>query len=181
VIVCSRLGQSGAIQRRLHEAGIPTARIDSSLPPDQHTGEAHRFKRGEARVLLMGIKCAQAHSFPGCPNLIVGSLEYSCGTFEQAVGRVWRVNSPREVHVWCVLHQGTIEEVMFDTVATKGDAAAICLRGERVPRDHKAVDLGEVLALNFEALAHIDLKQLPDESATEKDWPALRTQLAKTA
>lgn len=173
VIVCSRLGQSNNLERRLHEAGVSTARIDSSLVPEMHTGEAHRFKAGTARVLLMGIKCAQAHSFPQCPNLIVGSLEYSCGTFEQAVGRVWRVNSPVPVHVWCVLHRGTIEEVMFDTVATKGDAAAICLRGQRVARDHKPVDLGEVLALNFEGLANINLKDLPDETTTEAGWPAL--------
>ena len=121
----------------------------------------------------MGIKCAQAHSFPQCPNLIIGSLEYSCGTFEQAVGRIWRVNSPIEVHVWCVLHQGTIEEIMYDTVATKGDAAAICLRGERVPRDHKPVDLGEVLANNFDDLQKIDLQNLPDETTTEAGWAEL--------
>ena len=181
VIVCSRLGQSDVLQRKLHEAGVVTARIDSSLPPEGHTGEAHRFKKGEARVLLMGIKCAQAHSFPQCPNLIIGSLEYSCGTFEQAVGRVWRVNSPIPVHVWCVLHQGTIEEIMFDTVATKGDAAAICLRGQRVPRDHKPVDLGEVLAINFEQLAKMDLKQLQDEGDIEAGWPALRAELRNNA
>jgi len=50
-----------------------------------------------------------------------------------------------ETRVWCVLNRGTVEEVMFDTVATKQDAADLCLRGRRLPRDYQPMDLSEVL------------------------------------
>jgi hypothetical protein len=174
VIVSARLNQTSFLQRLCQQAGVRTARIDSSLPPEQHTTQAWLFKTGQADVMFMGIKCAQAHSFEQCPNLIIGSLEYSFGAFEQACGRIDRVTSPRPMNVYCVLHQNTIEEVMFDVVATKGDAATICLQGKRAPRDFKAVDLGEIVAINFEKLRALgDTKGLPDEDATERQWPSL--------
>lgn len=177
LIVCARLGQSSFLQRKLAEAGVRVARIDSSLPPEQHTAQANLFKQKKADVMLMGIKCAQAHSFPQCWNLIIGSLEYSFGSFEQAVGRVYRVTTPQPVNIWCVLHQNSIEEIMFDTVATKGDAATICLQGRRIPRDFKPTDLSEVLAINFEKFTSGEISGLPSEETCEAQWPALRKSL----
>lgn len=127
--------------------------------------------------MLMGIKCAQAHSFVQCQDLIIGSLEYTFGSFEQAVGRVYRVTTPNAVNIWCVLHQNSIEEIMFDAVATKGDAATICLRGQRIPRDFKPLDVGEILAENFLRFQEGGASGLPDESATAESWPELARQL----
>lgn len=177
VIVCARLGQSSALQRKLVEAGVRVARIDSTLSPDQHTAQANLFKQKKADVMLMGIKCANAHSFPQCWNLIIGSLEYTYGSFEQAVGRVYRVTTPNAVNIWCVLHRNSIEEIMFDTVATKGDAATICLQGRRVPRDYKPTDLSEVLAINFEQFMKGEIAGLPDEAECEAQWPAIKKAL----
>ena len=73
--------------------------------------------------MFMGIKCAMGHSFPDCPNLIIGSLEYSYGSLHQAKGRVDRVNSKKPATVYCVLNSASIEELMFDVVATKQDSA----------------------------------------------------------
>jgi len=180
VIVSARLKQTDYLERRLTEAGVPCARIDSSLPPERHTEQANLFKKGRAAVMLMGIKCAQGHSFDQCPHLIVASLEYSFGSFEQAVGRIDRVTSKRPMHIWCVLHRNSIEEIMFDIVATKGDAATICLRGQRVPRDYKPVDLGEILAENFKAFVN-GVTGTIDETAVEAGWPALCAALKASA
>lgn len=172
VVVCSRLKQSEYLQRKLAEAGIPVSRIDSSTTPDRHTEQANLFKAGRTPVMLMGIKCAQAHSFDLCPNLIVGSLEYSFGSFDQASGRIDRVTSKLPMNIWCVLHKNTIEEIMFDIVATKGDAATICLRGQRVPRDYVPADLGEVLAKNFQSFTSTP-GEYTEETTVEAGWPPL--------
>ena len=171
VIVCSRLAQSDYLQRKLTEAGVPVARIDSSMTPDRHTNQANLFKQGRVPVLIMGIKCAQAHSFDLCRNLIVASLEYSWGAFCQALGRIDRVTSKFLMNVYCVLHENSIEEIMFDIVATKGDAATICLQGKRVPRDFIPADLGDVLAQNFEQFKIGS--DMPDEATVEQQWPQL--------
>lgn len=177
VVVCARCGQSAYLERRLTMAGVAVSRIDSSRLPSAHTAEASRFKAGKTRVLIMGIKCAQAHSFVQCRNLIIGSLEYSYGTFEQAIGRIYRVTTPAAVNVWCVLNQNTIEEVMFDTVANKGDAASICLRGQRVPRDYKPTDIGEILAVNYEKLRKKNAGVTPHETLIEEEWPEIQSRL----
>ncbi len=173
VIVASRTGQNDTYERLLAEAvgRDKIARIDSTQSASHHAAQADRFKRGAARVLLMGIKCAKAYSFDNCSNLIVASLEYSYGSLHQAKGRVWRVNSKRPVTVYCVLHKGTIEEVMFDIVATKQDAATICLHGQRIPREFKPLDLTEVLADHLTTLP----VQERDERECEREWPRLRT------
>ena len=176
VIVSAFVHQSSLFAKRLSEAGIPLARIDSSVGADMHVAEANRFKRGDARVMLMGIKCAQGHSFDQCPNLIVGSLEWSYGTLHQAKGRVWRLTSPQPVKVWVVLHENTIEELLFDRVAVKQDSATLCLHGKRIPRDFRRMDAAEVLAdhiINYKA----EDGEIRSETECESQWPALRKSL----
>ena len=53
------------------------ARIDFTVPASQHNAEFNHFKRGEARVKLIVIKCARGYSYDPCPNLILASLEYA--------------------------------------------------------------------------------------------------------
>jgi len=65
---------------------------------------------------------------------------------------------------------------MFDIVATKQDAAAICLQGRRVPREFKPVELEEVLA---ESLCR-RVSNPRSEAACEAEWPALQQALAET-
>lgn len=176
VTVSARVDQSDAIAQCLVDAGIPISRIDSTVPAHLHTAEANRFKRGDARVMLMGIKCAQGHSFDQCPNLIIGSLEWSYGSLHQAKGRVWRLTSRKPVKVWCVLHQNTIEELLFDRVALKQDAATICLQGKRVPRDFMPLDSSEVLG---EHVVNYDKGdgEIQSEAECESQWPALKRAL----
>lgn len=174
LIISSRIGLSNTFQEKLCDAGIPLARIDSTIGADQHAHQAGLFKSGKARVLLMGIKCAASHSFDQCPNEIITSLEYSPGPFVQAKGRIDRVTNKVVKHIYCILHKGSIEELMFDVVATKDDAATICLRGQRVPREFKPVDGQEILAA---AIEHFDTTGSTPESDCETQWPKLRARL----
>jgi SNF2 family DNA or RNA helicase len=176
VVVAARVDQSDALAVKLSEAGVPISRIDSSISADLHTAEANRFKKGDSRVMLMGIKCAQGHSFDRCPNLIIASLEWSYGTLHQAKGRVWRLTSPKAVKIWCVLHKNTIEELLFDRVAVKQDAATLCLHGKRVPRDFTTMDASEVLAEHIVNYSAKDGEVL-SESECETQWQVLKQQL----
>jgi primosomal protein N' len=69
VVVSARTGQTDEYYFRLAAAiGEPKlARIDSTVLPSEHAAEADRFKRGEARVLFMGIRCARGYSLV-CPS-----------------------------------------------------------------------------------------------------------------
>jgi hypothetical protein len=148
------------------------------MSAEQHAYQANLFKSGRARILMLGIKCAAAHSFDDAQNLIVGSLEYSFGTWEQARGRIDRVTNKTVKNIYCILHQNSIEEVQFEIVSIKGDAANLCLRGKRVPRDFKPVDSSEILAT---ALDRFDLSGATSEIECESQWPILRKNLSSTS
>lgn len=175
VIINSRVGLSDTLQEKLVEAGVPISRIDSTIPAEQHAYQANLFKKGKARVKLMGIKCASAYSFDACENEIIGSIEYSPGPLTQATGRIDRVTNKVQKKIYCILNKNSIEEIMFDTVATKDDAATICLKGQRVPRTFKPVDGSEILA---SAIEHFDLSGSTPESECEEQWPKLRKRIA---
>jgi len=170
-------GQNSEIADRLDEAGIKYSRIDATVR--NHVREANAFKRGEVKVMLMGIKCAQAHSFVNCQNLIIGSLEWSYGSFNQAMGRIFRLNSPKDVNVFVILNKDSIEDLMFDKMADKRDAATICLYGEMVPSDFKSVGIDEIMADHIGTFDPNEDLNLPDESELEAEqWGKLKSRLA---
>lgn len=166
VVVSSRIGISNTIANLLEQAGITYSRIDSTVSPDNHSTQSNWFKDKKTDVMLMGIKCAVGYSFPACPNMIITSLEWSYGSKEQAEGRVFRVNSQFPVNIWCILHAATIEELMFDKVATKKDAATICLHGERMPVDFKPIDMNELIS---QAGDMFNIKTSRDELEVEQE------------
>jgi superfamily II DNA or RNA helicase len=166
IIVSAFQGLNEEVQRRLSQAGIDCSRIDSTTK--KHAREANLFKCKKTMVMLMGIKCAQSYSFENCRNLIIASLEWSFGKFDQAKGRVFRLNSPEDVNVYIVLHKDTIEELMYDRLATKEDAATIVLHGKPISSSFKNVTLSEIMA------SHIfdfdKSEQGMDESEVEASW-----------
>ncbi len=176
VIINSRIGITNTIQDKLAEAGVPMARIDSTVTAEQHSYQANLFKSGKARVMLMGIKCAAAHSFSQCTREIIGSIEYSYGPFGQACGRIDRVNSRPGVTIYCILHKMSIEEVMYEVMSLKGDSSDLCLRGRRIPRDYKPVDGSEILAT---AIDRFDLTGATPETECAAAWPILRKAIQK--
>ena len=90
------------------------------------------------------------------------------------MGRIDRVNSRPGVTCYCVLCKGSIEELQFDVVCMKDDAATICLKGKRIPRDFKPVDPSEVLSA---AMDGFDLTGATPEPESEAKWPTLRAAL----
>lgn len=171
VIINSRIGITSTLHDKLCDAGISISRIDSTISAEEHSHQANLFKQRKTQGMLLGIKCAAAWSFDDCVNLIIGSLEFSCGPFVQAKGRIDRVTNKVVKNIYVILHKNSMEEIMFDTVATKDDAATICLRGQRVPRDFKPFDPSELMA---RAIERFDMSGHTPESECERLWPKLR-------
>ncbi len=171
IIICARKGQTDTLHVALRDAGVLCSRIDSTVPAEQHSYQSNLIKSQRNQVLLMGLKCANAYSFDMVPNMIIGSIEYAPGHLVQASGRINRVNSKYDRTVWCVLVEHSLEATMFDVCSVKQDSADLCLRGQRVPRDFKPLDMSEVLAKSIMDFREESL----DERACEQKWPQLRS------
>jgi SNF2 family DNA or RNA helicase len=174
VYVAFNNGQINEIRKRLEMSGVSYSMIRGDVKDQPQ--QAAMFKRGETKVMLMNIFCAQAHSFENCKHLIIGSLEWSYGKFAQACGRVHRINSPEDVDVTVILHENTIEELLFEKVATKEDAATICMKAEHSNNEEKPVDPSELLAEHFESFTTGN-HDIMDEEECERQWPELMAQL----
>lgn len=132
VIVNSRMGLTNTIHSMLASVGVSVSRIDSTTKNTAE--ESMRFKEGDTDVCLMGIRCAVGHSYSNCRNLIIASLEYSAGPFEQAKGRVDRLTS-NSSDIYCILHENTIEEVIYNTVVKKQSASDTLLKCKETDTD----------------------------------------------
>lgn len=139
LVVSARIAQTSYYAGVMEAMNIPYGRIDATIDPKKHAGIAADFKAGKFQVLFMGIKCAAAYSFQQCKHMIVGSLEYSWGIFSQAIGRIDRVTCEQPANIYCLLHEHSIEEIMWENVIQKGDTANMLLRGEVMPLNHTAV------------------------------------------
>jgi SNF2 family DNA or RNA helicase len=172
VIVYARCEMGTEIERRITEAGLTASRIDSEVLSRYHSRESNKFIRKDTQVMLMGIKCAQAYSFQQCSNLIIASLEWSYGAYNQAVGRVYRLNSPKPVTVYVILTENSIEEAMYDKLGSKEDTAKICMHGERVPKDVVPMSLDEVFADHLGIFGESEGVYV-SEYECEDQWPDL--------
>lgn len=170
VIVYCRTAMGDELAKRFLQAGVSCSRIDSTVK--YHATEASQFKAKNTQVMLMGIKCAQAYSFSQCSNLIIASLEWSYGVFSQALGRVYRLNSPRPVTVYVILMKNSIEEAMYDKLGSKEDTAKICLHGMRVPRDTVPMDANEIFADHLGIFNDQNMDAV-SEYMCEELWPDL--------
>ena len=168
-------GLNTELETRLHEAGITTSRIDGTPGLDQ-AAEAAEFKAGRTQVLLMGIKCAVGHSFDQCKRLIIGSLEWSYGALNQAMGRIYRLNSPEDVTVDIILIGSSVEEMMFDKLAQKRDAATLVMHGESLPHDYQDVGVQEIFAEHFLSFSS-DSDDCMNEHDCEDEWTQLQLKL----
>lgn len=176
--ISARISFNDMIQSLLDDAGISYTRIDSTMPPRFHSVQRAKFKAKVVPIQLMGIKCAQGHSYPLCRNNIISSLEWTNGALEQALGRTDRINSESICHAYVVLHGNSIEDHIFDTVMTKDDAAKIVLKGQRVPKEFKPVDLGEIVANARDFEKNGD--SIPAKDC-EFEWFAIRERLRSIA
>ena len=178
VIVYARQAMGTELAARFAQCGVETSRIDGTVK--DHAAEAGAFKKGKSKVMLMGINCAQAHSFTQCPNLIIASLEWSYGKFNQAKGRVWRLNSPHPVKVYVILHHNSIEEAMFDKLANKEDTATICLYGKRVPNNTVTMSPSEILAEHLFDWDQMSSNVTVPEAECEEQWVDLCKMISST-
>jgi superfamily II DNA or RNA helicase len=129
VVASARTAQTDMMEVRLRSGGFSVGRIDSTVSPAGHGASSSRFQNGQVQGLLMGIRSAFGHSFPDCRVIHVSSLEWSHGALEQALGRVYRVNSRWPVTAHVYLLKNTLEWEMFGRVCAKRNAIETTLFG----------------------------------------------------
>lgn len=167
---------SSSIFNRLRSAGVSVCLLDGNMAPLKRGKIAAQFKQKRYSVLIGGIDSMGAgYSFENASHLILPSLSWAFDSNEQAINRVHRLNSPKEVTIYTMVIENTLDERLADIFHEKGDCSSLALDGQLFAEDKKEINLFELLreaVRNFKA----DAKTV-SELAVEQEWKSLRARL----
>ena len=185
VIVFSAFHDSlDALSAHLREAGVNHVVLDGRASPAKRGVAAKEFKKGPAGgglpVMLAGVDCmSEGHSFHLCNNVILLCYSWAYDKFAQAIDRIHRLNSSKDVTVYVIICEGSIDRKLEAMIQEKGDAAELVLDGHLLGEDAMEVNLAELLQIAEKEFATMAAGGTIDERELEKEWPALRAQLAE--
>jgi hypothetical protein len=124
---------------------------------------------------------SEGHSFHLCNNVILLCFSWAYDKFAQAIDRIYRLNSTKDVTVYVIICEGSIDRKLEAMIQEKGDAAELVLDGHLLGEDAMEVNLAELLQIAGKEFAIMAAGGTIDERELEKEWPTLRTQLAAAA
>lgn len=166
------------ISRRLDEAGIPHDVLDGRKS-SHHRGKASaKFKGGWGNghpVLLAGLGAmCEGHSWSKCANAILISFDWAYDRLEQAINRIHRLDSEKDVTVYCIITDGSIDVRLESLLADKQDASDLVLDGVLSSEIASEIDYNEMLRV---AKSDFNPNGAIDEESIENQWPSLRQKL----
>ncbi len=193
VIVFSAFHDSlDALSARLHESGVKHVVLDGRTSPAKRGAAAAAFKKGPPShqsihpsiqsipVMLAGVECmSEGHSFHLCNNVILLAYSWAFDKFQQAINRIWRLNSVQDVHIYPIICDGSIDKKLEGNIQEKGDAAELVLDGQLLGEDPCEVNLAELLQIAQKDFANMKAAGTLDEWELEKEWPATCSQLGQ--
>jgi hypothetical protein len=179
VIVASDFrGPNDSLCERLTDAGIPHVLMDGRTDPEARGELAEQFKQGSVPVALIGLKSgAEGQSYPKCNNLIILNYSWEYKKLPQVIGRARRINSERDLNVWSLVADGTIENRMAQLIVDeKAVAADLVLDGIWPGKESNLDPAGwlDVATKEFKPNA-----KTIDENELAAQWPGLKDRLRR--
>lgn len=167
------------ISRRLAKASIPHHTLDGRMSEVARGRLAEKFSAGlpeAVPVINAGMSSmGEGHSFPRCNNIILICFDWAWNLYEQAINRAHRLDSIRDVNVWPIICEGSIDVKLESLNAEKGDSSGLVIDGKLIGEDEEEVNLFELLKIAHAEFANANTL---DERKLEDDWPALMEKLA---
>ncbi|MGW4929738.1 SNF2-related protein [Agromyces sp. NPDC004153] len=118
----------GRARARLDAAGIPYAYLDGSTPVRRRDAEIARFRAGEASVFLISLKAGGfGLNLTEADYVFLLDPWWNPASEAQAVDRAHRIGQAKQVMVYRLVAQGTIEEKVMALKARKGELVASIL------------------------------------------------------
>lgn len=121
----------GKVAGRLDAAGVPYAYLDGSTPARRRDDEIARFRSGEASVFCISLKAGGfGLNLTEADYVFLLDPWWNPASEQQAVDRAHRIGQERQVMVYRLVAEGTIEEKVMALKARKGELVASVLDGD---------------------------------------------------
>jgi SNF2 family DNA or RNA helicase len=103
---------------RLRGMGVDFVLYHGGMSPAEKNDAIHRFERS-ARVLLSTEAAGEGRNLQFCRTMVNFDLPWNPMRIEQRVGRIHRVGQTREVEIFNLSAEGTIEDYILDILDRK--------------------------------------------------------------
>lgn len=121
----------GRVAGRLDAAGVPYAYLDGSTSARRRDDEIARFRSGEASVFCISLKAGGfGLNLTEADYVFLLDPWWNPASEQQAVDRAHRIGQERQVMVYRLVAEGTIEEKVMALKARKGELVASVLDGD---------------------------------------------------
>ena len=160
---------SATLKSALTAAAVPSLLLDGRTKNTKRGPLAAEFKAGKFPVLIAGIDAmGEGHSFECASHLVIPSLSWAYDSNRQCMDRVHRLTSRKDVTIYLMITQNSIDERLAAIFQEKGDASDLALDGRLFDEDKKEVSLADLIrsaAVDFDPTA----TTIP-ESAVMAEW-----------
>ena len=119
------------IERELNALGLETFYLRGSTKPKERLEMVDAFNAGEKDVFLISLKAGGTGlNLTGADTVLLYDIWWNPAVEEQAAGRAHRIGQTKNVEVWRMICQGTIEERMNQLQNEKRELFAQVIAGD---------------------------------------------------
>jgi hypothetical protein len=164
----------------LTAVGIPSICLDGNTSPVKRGSLVKQFRNGSFPVLIAGLdSMGEGHNLDNASHLVLPSLSWAFDSNTQAIERVHRLTSRKDVTIYVMVADNTLDVRLHNLWMEKSDSSGLALDGRLPDRDDGELDLGELLA---QAVAAFDPKA-PSlcEDAVKAQWETTGRPAAQAA
>lgn len=166
------------ISKYLCQAEVPHMVLDGRIDAGYRGELAQQFRLGRPHavpILLAGQNSmAEGYSFSRANNAAMYSYDWALDKLIQAINRAHRLDSTKDLNLYPLICDGTIDRKLEAMLDEKGNAADLVLDGYLLGDDTDEVNLAELLRT---ARAEFNKYQTIDEEELILQWPDLRDRL----
>lgn len=172
-------GPNDAIAERLTNAKIPFVIMDGRTDPFERGDLADQFRARQIPIALIGLKSgAEGQSYPKCNNVILLNYSWEYKKLPQVIHRARRINSEKDLNVYSLVAQGTIEHRMAQLIVDEKGASADLVLDVCWP-SNRSTEASESL-LDVATKEFQSTESVLEESEIEGTWPAIRQSLQES-
>jgi superfamily II DNA or RNA helicase len=165
------------IEPLLKKRRLPFVRLDGDVPQKKRQALVHEFQTNPGCRFFIATNAGSTGLNMQAANTVINvDLPWNPAVLEQRIGRAYRMGQKQPVQVFILVTEGTIEENLLATLASKQDLALAALDPESEVDTVDMATGSEDLKARLEILLGARQEALLDKTEEQKTHSAVREQ-----
>jgi superfamily II DNA or RNA helicase len=119
IVFCRHTATVHHVCGGLLTAGIPYSAFHGGMSKEERVASIESLRGGEVRVLVSSESGGEGHNLQFCNAIVNFDLPWNPMQIEQRIGRIHRIGQSRDVFIFNLCYQGTLEEKILGILSDK--------------------------------------------------------------